>query len=390
MINYQPVMCKLISCKRKKSKYKCPRCEIFYCSLPCYKKHNKTACFEKFCEENVTQSFRSLKISETEARQFNKQCRESMKSHQDYTAYTKNEMKLKEFERLYEKMESGCFNFSDIPPNLQQDFLYQLKTAPIQFLIDFPFWRLSTQYSNFSIVCEEKQDKNSYSYQYLFDIAKECGVRVEKVNLEEKMYSNKPNITQNQLDTLIELLETKRAQIFKETLNISITKPKALSIDLFFNTTAAVLVSMFLLRFYSYNLSELNKEVLLGFQSLLCFFDKDSRFVYESFAQLYSDLFYKAKRHYKVKLSDYLLADDIVLVIRSKFLTIELLFVLYEAMLVRLEDMNYLFDKVDKRLSSKHIKSIQRKLLFYIDHIRHYSQDRINSHTSKITLIMRN
>ncbi|XP_063896445.1 zinc finger HIT domain-containing protein 2 [Helicoverpa armigera] len=46
-------------CNEKQSKYCCPRCEIFYCSLDCYKSENHMQCSESFYRECVNSELMS-------------------------------------------------------------------------------------------------------------------------------------------------------------------------------------------------------------------------------------------------------------------------------------------------------------------------------------------
>jgi hypothetical protein len=42
-------------CESNKFKYSCPRCDIKYCSVDCYKNHNEKNCSESFYKELVQQ-----------------------------------------------------------------------------------------------------------------------------------------------------------------------------------------------------------------------------------------------------------------------------------------------------------------------------------------------
>ncbi|KAI8340682.1 hypothetical protein BC941DRAFT_467852 [Chlamydoabsidia padenii] len=47
-------------CQEKASNYICPRCNLRYCSLPCYKHQKHTSCTETFYKENVMAEMNSL------------------------------------------------------------------------------------------------------------------------------------------------------------------------------------------------------------------------------------------------------------------------------------------------------------------------------------------
>lgn len=38
-------------CNQGKQNYKCPKCDIHYCSLACYKQHNQGQCLEDFSKQ---------------------------------------------------------------------------------------------------------------------------------------------------------------------------------------------------------------------------------------------------------------------------------------------------------------------------------------------------
>eukprot|EP00347_Sterkiella_histriomuscorum_P013087 403366072 len=70
--------CKL--CNKEKHKYKCPKCEILYCSITCYKTHN-SACTEEFYQKNIEEKMKADKITSPEEIQKMKEI--LLKSHQD-------------------------------------------------------------------------------------------------------------------------------------------------------------------------------------------------------------------------------------------------------------------------------------------------------------------
>eukprot|EP00026_Physarum_polycephalum_P004990 Phypoly_transcript_05016.p1 GENE.Phypoly_transcript_05016~~Phypoly_transcript_05016.p1 ORF type:complete len:419 (+),score=72.43 Phypoly_transcript_05016:791-2047(+) len=52
-------------CKKQFSKYTCPKCNVGYCSLPCYKNHSNL-CTKNFYAENVEQLMKSQKATDDE------------------------------------------------------------------------------------------------------------------------------------------------------------------------------------------------------------------------------------------------------------------------------------------------------------------------------------
>lgn len=54
----------LYSCSKQDSKYKCPKCSVKYCSLSCYKVHNKS-CTEQFSKANIEEELKNDRIKDT-------------------------------------------------------------------------------------------------------------------------------------------------------------------------------------------------------------------------------------------------------------------------------------------------------------------------------------
>ncbi|EUD67945.1 hypothetical protein C922_01557 [Plasmodium inui San Antonio 1] len=56
-------------CKQKLYQYVCPSCEIVYCSLECYKKHNDE-CVHNFLENQVKENIKNNQLTDLEKREF--------------------------------------------------------------------------------------------------------------------------------------------------------------------------------------------------------------------------------------------------------------------------------------------------------------------------------
>ena len=89
-------------CSENEIKYICPKCKVPYCSMDCYKKHNKE-CTEEFYKNNVIEELKSMKFSEEESKKF----REKYKDYQE---------KLNSIDEEYDKMkeEDNKINNKDI------------------------------------------------------------------------------------------------------------------------------------------------------------------------------------------------------------------------------------------------------------------------------------
>jgi len=106
-------------CNKNEVKYICPKCKIPYCSMDCYKKHNKE-CTEEFYKNNVIEELKSMKFKEEETKIF----KEKLKNYQEklnkidekyeeIKDEENNKIKNKEIERYEEilnKMNNDKFN----------------------------------------------------------------------------------------------------------------------------------------------------------------------------------------------------------------------------------------------------------------------------------------
>ena len=137
-------------CNENEFKYICPKCKIFYCSLNCYKKHNKN-CTEEFYKNNVIEELKSTKVNEDEGKKF----RYILKSYYDNINksigdsnldFNDNEIENKKRERyetFLKKMESGTFDeYKDFTPEDWNDFKKFLNSANEEKFgkLYKPFW----------------------------------------------------------------------------------------------------------------------------------------------------------------------------------------------------------------------------------------------------------
>ena len=135
-------------CNENEFKYICPKCKIFYCSLNCYKKHNKN-CTEEFYKNNVIEELKSTKVNEEEGKKF----RYILKSYYDNINKSigefnldNNELenkKIERYENFIKKMENGTFNEEqDFTPEDWNDFKKFLNSANEEKFgkLYKPFW----------------------------------------------------------------------------------------------------------------------------------------------------------------------------------------------------------------------------------------------------------
>ena len=140
---------KCIICKQNNSKYMCPNCKIFYCSIDCYKKHNNE-CIEKFYKKNCEEELKSIKINEKDVKNFKKNIKNYYFNIQnDFNISDKNILNNKNIER-YEKILNKIkknefkilqeFNYND-----WNNFYSFIKNEQINFEDKFgkiykPYW----------------------------------------------------------------------------------------------------------------------------------------------------------------------------------------------------------------------------------------------------------
>ena len=137
-------------CNENEFKYICPKCKIFYCSLNCYKKHNKN-CTEEFYKNNVIEELKSTKVNEDEGKKF----RYILKSYYDninksigdsILDFNDNEIENKKrerYEKILLKIENGTFDeYKDFTPDDWKDFKKFLNSANDEKIgkLYKPFW----------------------------------------------------------------------------------------------------------------------------------------------------------------------------------------------------------------------------------------------------------
>eukprot|EP01117_Protostelium_nocturnum_P018431 TRINITY_DN7707_c0_g1_i1.p1 TRINITY_DN7707_c0_g1~~TRINITY_DN7707_c0_g1_i1.p1 ORF type:complete len:427 (+),score=177.26 TRINITY_DN7707_c0_g1_i1:219-1499(+) len=59
-------------CFRKELKYTCPKCNVGYCCLECYKIHNNSSCIQSFQLQNLNQHLKSMKVNQDQKKHFAK------------------------------------------------------------------------------------------------------------------------------------------------------------------------------------------------------------------------------------------------------------------------------------------------------------------------------
>ena len=136
-------------CKQKNSKYICPKCKIFYCSVDCYKKHNND-CIEKFYKKNCEEELKSIKINEKDVKNFKNNIKNYYFNIQnDFNINDKNVLNnknIERYEKILDKIKKNEFKIlQEFNYNDWNNFYLFIKSEQIKFEDKFgkiykPYW----------------------------------------------------------------------------------------------------------------------------------------------------------------------------------------------------------------------------------------------------------
>eukprot|EP01080_Neovahlkampfia_damariscottae_P009083 gene9083-1178_t len=123
-------------CKKQYTKYTCPKCNIKYCSLHCYKSHSNE-CTETFYVERVLENVNLKDTPES----FKTESMEMLKKI-DLEKFSKVEMSDDLLDKLEKLNLENDVNFKDLPEDIKNDFMNSLKDGRISTWITTwePFW----------------------------------------------------------------------------------------------------------------------------------------------------------------------------------------------------------------------------------------------------------
>lgn len=120
-------------CKIQFSKYKCPKCNIHYCSLTCFKKHNQGQCSNVFQQEHLQDLMNSEKLSNTQKEQLKRQTLEMLQRVQDFDQTHDDDLQDAELQQVMAKLDL-CNDEQEVeqvlqklPEWMKQDFESSLK-----------------------------------------------------------------------------------------------------------------------------------------------------------------------------------------------------------------------------------------------------------------------
>jgi len=125
-------------CKKQISKYVCPRCNIPYCSLDCYKTHS-TSCTEAFYKENVEHELK-LQNSSKDDKQKIQSILNKMNKEEDLSEEDDEELNDKLFDAL-QNVNLDDLTLDQLPPELQAKFKHDIIEGKIQVNGWIPWWK---------------------------------------------------------------------------------------------------------------------------------------------------------------------------------------------------------------------------------------------------------
>ena len=179
-------------CKQKNSKYICPKCKIFYCSVDCYKKHNND-CIEKFYKKNCEEELKSIKINEKDVKNFKNNIKNYYFNIQnDFNINDKNVLNnknIERYEKILDKIKKNEFKIlQEFNYNDWNNFYLFIKSEQIKFEDKFgkiykPYWYRN----NFNLLIYDTNYFKNYNETDL-NIIKNFDINLYK------NYFNKDNI----------------------------------------------------------------------------------------------------------------------------------------------------------------------------------------------------
>mmetsp|Transcript_69483 Transcript_69483/g.166546 ORF Transcript_69483/g.166546 Transcript_69483/m.166546 type:complete len:351 (+) Transcript_69483:56-1108(+) len=119
-------------CQVTEFKYTCPRCELLYCSLSCYKKHSEK-CTERFYQDQVNAALSAEKVTEEERRRLEFILAKLNNLEEDNDSNSEDDGTCEEerLSSLLAKAESGELGLEDLTPEEVQRFHSELKRGAL-------------------------------------------------------------------------------------------------------------------------------------------------------------------------------------------------------------------------------------------------------------------
>lgn len=147
-------------CRQHESRYTCPRCDMAYCSVACYKKHDAsgTSCTESFYRDRVSTVLHLE--SKEQARSMNKIISRSHQIMNEEGECDEQEIPEDELMRLAEALEGGTIKDEDVDrlltPEMRMSLERAIKSGELNGIVQpwHPWWM-----PDFSTVDDEEAVK---------------------------------------------------------------------------------------------------------------------------------------------------------------------------------------------------------------------------------------
>ncbi|KAI3470759.1 hypothetical protein Pfo_027422 [Paulownia fortunei] len=133
------VICRV--CEKQFSQYTCPRCNIRYCSLHCYKSHS-LHCTESFMRENVIEELQQLQTDE-ENKSKMLDILKRFHEEEETDSFDEEELDTSLSEETIQKILSGDqISFNDLSPEEKKHFQRAVASGELSKLIEpwDPWW----------------------------------------------------------------------------------------------------------------------------------------------------------------------------------------------------------------------------------------------------------
>jgi len=127
------ILCQI--CKERQTKYTCPKCQMAYCSVECYQKHNNQ-CTEYFYKENVVEFLKSTKATDEEKQKMARVLKQMFEEE-------KNSLSPEVMNQLMELDLDDPNLFEKLPRDQQEDFKKAIRDGRLSNLIQLwePWWK---------------------------------------------------------------------------------------------------------------------------------------------------------------------------------------------------------------------------------------------------------
>ncbi|RIA93054.1 hypothetical protein C1645_819868 [Glomus cerebriforme] len=150
-------------CKKQVSKYTCPRCNIKYCSLSCYKNEIHSHCTESFYKDSVIEEIKSQRVDDDQKQKMlnmlNKFEKESDEMAREEMELNDNDIVENDISERFKDIDLASADFdtvwSKLTPIEREEFeqkyvkgrsgLFELAD---EFLLWKPWWEKTTEYNN--------------------------------------------------------------------------------------------------------------------------------------------------------------------------------------------------------------------------------------------------